>query len=89
MSKGAKLLLADRQIKDYPCLVVPEPFEAFQTIIAAIRRKFTGHVVGVKGSIGKTSATGMVNAVLSSKYKTFSNLHNANSAILRRNSFSS
>lgn len=81
MSKGAKLLLADRQIKDYPCLVVPEPFEAFQTIIAAIRRKFTGHVVGVTGSIGKTSATGMVNAVLSSKYKTFSNLHNANSAI--------
>lgn len=81
MSKGAKLLLADRQIKDYPCLVVPEPFEAFQTIIAAIRRKFTGHVVGVTGSIGKTSTTGMVNAVLSSKYKTFSNLHNANSAI--------
>lgn len=81
MSKGAKLLLADRQIKDYPCLVVPEPFEAFQTIIAAIRRKFTGHVVGVTGSIGKTSVTGMVNAVLSSKYKTFSNLHNANSAI--------
>lgn len=81
MSKGAKLLLTDRQIKDYPCLVVPEPFEAFQTIIATIRRKFTGHVVGVTGSIGKTSTTGMVNAVVSSKYKTFSNLHNANSAI--------
>ena len=81
VSKGAKLLLTDRQIKDYPCLVVPEPFEAFQTIIAAIRRKFTGHVVGVTGSIGKTSTTGMVNAVVSSKYKTFSNLHNANSAI--------
>ena len=81
MSKGAKLLLTNRQIKDYPCLVVPEPFEAFQTIIAAIRRKFTGHVVGITGSIGKTSTTGMVSAVLSSKYKTFSNLHNANSAI--------
>lgn len=81
VSKGAKLLLTDRQIKDYPCLVVPEPFEAFQTIIATIRRKFTGHVVGVTGSIGKTSTTGMVNAVVSSKYKTFSNLHNANSAI--------
>lgn len=81
VSKGTKLLLTDRQIKDYPCLVVPEPFEAFQTIIATIRRKFTGHVVGVTGSIGKTSTTGMVNAVVSSKYKTFSNLHNANSAI--------
>lgn len=81
MSKGAKLLLTDQQIKSYPCLVVPEPFEAFQTIIATIRRKFTRHVVGVTGSIGKTSTTGMVNAVVSSKFKTFSNLHNANSAI--------
>ena len=30
---------------------------------------------------GRPKAAGMVNAVLSSKYKTFSNLHNANSAI--------
>ena len=81
ISKGAQLLLTDHQIKDYPCLIVPEPFEAYQSIIAAIRRQFTGFVVGITGSIGKTSTTGMVNAVVSSKYKTFSNLHNANSAI--------
>ncbi len=81
ISKGAWLLITDRQIKDYPCLIVPEPFEAYQSIIAAIRRQFTGRVVGITGSIGKTSTTGMVNAVVSSKYKTFSNLNNANSAI--------
>lgn len=81
IKKGAKLLISSEQIKDYPCLVVDEPFDAFSKIVASIRKQFRGKVIGITGSIGKTSTTGFVDAVFRSKYNTFSNLHNANSAI--------
>ena len=81
IKRGAKLLISSFQIGTYPCLVVDGyPFDSFSKIIAAIRNQWTPKTIGITGSIGKTSTTGMVNAVLGYKYKTFGNVNNANSA---------
>lgn len=48
-----------------PQLVVADPLAAFQAIAAAHRRAFTGTVVGVSGSAGKTSTKELLALLLS------------------------
>jgi UDP-N-acetylmuramoyl-tripeptide--D-alanyl-D-alanine ligase len=47
-----------------PQLVVADPLRAFQTIAAAHRRLFTGRVVGISGSAGKTSTKDLLALLL-------------------------
>jgi UDP-N-acetylmuramoyl-tripeptide--D-alanyl-D-alanine ligase len=49
-----------------PQLVVADPLAAFQAIAAAHRRTFTGLVIGVTGSAGKTSTKELLALLLSS-----------------------
>ncbi len=79
ISKGAKLLIADRQFKDYPTLVVDNVFDAYCRIISTLRSRFDPRTVSITGSIGKTTATEMVYTVLSSKFNTHRNTGSANS----------
>lgn len=51
---------------DLPQLVVADPLTAFQRIATAHRRTFTGLVVGVTGSAGKTSTKELLAILLSS-----------------------
>ena len=78
VSMGATLLIARKQYKDYPTLVVDDPFEAYCKIISALRKKFSPKQISITGSIGKTSATQMVYTVISSKFNTHRNTGNAN-----------
>lgn len=78
MEKGALALLAKRQIKEYPCIIVQNPVEAFIKITQYIRSGFSPKTVGITGSIGKTSTTEMIYSMLNSKFNTHRNTGSAN-----------
>ncbi len=78
MKKGAKLLIAKKQMSDYPTLVVEDPFAAYTTIITSLRKRFNPKTVSITGSIGKTTATEMVYYMLNSRFKTHRNTGSAN-----------
>jgi UDP-N-acetylmuramoyl-tripeptide--D-alanyl-D-alanine ligase len=65
-AKGAAAALVRREIAGVtlPQLIVDEPLAAFQRIAAAHRRTFTGRVVGITGSAGKTSTKDLVQLLL-------------------------
>lgn len=78
IKKGSLVLLSKRQIKDYPCIVVENPVKAFIKIAQYIREGFNPKTVGITGSIGKTSTTEMIYAMLNSKFNTHRNTGSAN-----------
>ena len=82
MNRGAKLLLSTFQIKDYPCLIVENVVDAFCKIATDIRMQYNPKTVAITGSIGKTTTTQMVYAVLSAKYNTHRNDSSANNVRL-------
>jgi UDP-N-acetylmuramoyl-tripeptide--D-alanyl-D-alanine ligase len=49
---------------DLPQLIATDPLAAFQAIAAAHRREFSGKVVGVSGSAGKTSTKDLLGLLL-------------------------
>ncbi len=65
-AKGAAAALVAREVAGAPLpeLVVADPLAAFQAIGAAHRREFTGRVVGITGSAGKTSTKDLVQLLL-------------------------
>ncbi|MEE1219680.1 MAG: UDP-N-acetylmuramoyl-tripeptide--D-alanyl-D-alanine ligase [Ruminococcus sp.] len=64
-----------------PCIVVDSTLEAVKKIAMAYRAKFDIPVVGVSGSVGKTSTKEMLYAVLSQKYKTHKTQGNLNNEL--------
>lgn len=64
-----------------PLLVVEEPVEALQRVAAARRDALGVTVVGVTGSIGKTSTKEVIAAVLGQRYNTYRSPGNMNSEI--------
>lgn len=64
--QGAAAALVLRPVSgaELPQLVVADPLVAFQQIAAAYRREFTGRLVGVTGSAGKTSTKDLVQLLL-------------------------
>ena len=75
---GALLTLAE-QDTPYPHIRVPDARDALQSLARAYREQFSIPVVGVTGSVGKTTAKEMVYAVLSQQfcaYRTQGNLNN-------------
>lgn len=78
---GAVAILADREIADcpVPVLRVEDTVRGLQAIARGYRKEFSPHVVGVTGSVGKTTTKEMIASVLSQKYftlKTEGNLNN-------------
>ena len=69
MEKGALCAVSDREYEGYPCIVVNDPAEALQRIAAAYRKTLNITVIGITGSVGKTTTKEMVASVLSQKYK--------------------
>lgn len=82
IGRGAKLLLSTTQIKDYPCLIVEDVFDAFCKIATYIRSQFNPKTIAITGSIGKTTTTQMVYSVLKEKYNTHRNDSSANNVRL-------
>jgi UDP-N-acetylmuramyl pentapeptide synthase len=65
-------------------IVVDSGIEAFFNLATFVRQKINPHVVAVTGSIGKTTTTEMVNAILSLQGETLKNtIWNSNTATSR------
>ncbi len=64
-----------------PYILVESTLEAVKLIAKAYRNKFDIPVVGVSGSVGKTSTKEMLYAVLSQKYKTHKTEGNLNNEL--------
>ncbi len=74
---SAALVSEARSDVDLPQLVVGDPLGALQTIGREHRRSFSGTVIGITGSAGKTSTKNMLAAILGDRaLATAGNLNN-------------
>ena len=79
--KGAAAVISEKKLEDPagPYILVKSSFEALEKIAEYYRKQLDLKVVGITGSVGKTSTKEVVAAVLSQKYKclkTEGNLNN-------------
>ena len=63
------------------CLLVDDALLAMQQAATAWRKQFGVRIIGVTGSVGKTSSKELIHAVLSSKFNTFKSPGNRNSVL--------
>lgn len=80
-SKGAAAVISEKKLDDPkgPYIKVRSSFEALEKLAAFYRQQISVKVVGITGSVGKTSTKEVVASVLSQKYKclkTEGNLNN-------------
>ncbi|MFT8888475.1 MAG: UDP-N-acetylmuramoyl-tripeptide--D-alanyl-D-alanine ligase [Ethanoligenens sp.] len=80
-SRGASVALAERPYPGWPVVLVEDAYKALRALAAAYRRQFSLPVVGVTGSVGKTSTKEMIFAVLSRAFRTHRNAGNLNNLI--------
>ncbi len=70
MEKGAAAVLCSRKVGDYPAIIVPDPRIALGQIARAERHRIGCKVVGITGSVGKSTTKEMVASVLSGTFRT-------------------
>lgn len=75
---GALCVLTDRPLSEEPYILVPNTLEALQLLAAHYRCRFDIPVIGVTGSVGKTSTKEMLYTVLSGRYRAFKTPGNLN-----------
>ncbi len=63
------------------CILVDDPLHALQRLAAAWRARFNPRVIGVTGSVGKTTTKEIVAAVLRQRFVTLKNRGNLNNEI--------
>lgn len=80
---GASAVISEKEICRAlgPVIIVKDTKKALLALAAAYRKKFSYPVVGITGSVGKTSTKEMVYAVLSSKLSVHKNEGNLNNEI--------
>lgn len=81
VEQGAVMCLTEREIEGCPCMVVDDCREAFIKIAHYYRMKFNISLIGVTGSVGKTTTKEMISLVMSKKYNTLKTKGNLNNAI--------
>ncbi len=69
MEKGAAAVLCTHCDRDYPAIVVPDTRIALGDIARGERKRIGMKVVGVTGSVGKSTTKEMIACVLGSHYK--------------------
>lgn len=81
--KGAACCLVSRPVEDEnrPCILVEDVQKAVEDIARECRKRFSTPIIGVTGSVGKTTAKEMVYAVLSRKYSVHKTEMNFNNQI--------
>lgn len=77
---GAVAVLTEKEC-DYPYVLVSDTGKALLSLAAYYRMLFNTAVIGITGSVGKTTTKEMVACVLSAKYKTLKTKGNLNNQI--------
>ncbi len=79
---GAAAILAHKQVDvNIPVIMCKDTRKAILDLAGYYRNKFNIPVVGLTGSVGKTTTKEMVTGVLSQKYNTLSTIGNLNNEI--------
>lgn len=78
---GAVCAVTDRIVKNTPCIVVPDTRKALLDLAGHFRRKYSPVVVGVTGSVGKTTSKDLLYCALSSELVTMKTEGNRNNDI--------
>ena len=81
LEKGAAAVLCERCDGDFPAIVVPDTRIALGQIANGERRRIGMKVVGVTGSVGKSTTKEMISTVLESTYRTAKTPANHNNDI--------
>ncbi len=79
MEKGAAAVLCSRSVGDYPAIIVDNPHHALGILAARERQRIGMQVVGVTGSVGKSTTKEMIACCLNGSYrvaKTPANFNN-------------
>ena len=69
MEKGAAAVLCSRKVGDFPAIYVEDPRIALGQIAHGVLKSIGCRVVGVTGSVGKSTTKEMISAVLSGVYR--------------------
>ena len=78
IKKGAYLLIVEKEIKNFPQIIVKNTTKAFLDIAALNKKKFKGKLTGVTGSVGKTTTKDMLGQILEKSFKTLRTYKNLN-----------
>ena len=81
MEKGAAAVLCSRRMGDYPAIYVDDPRTALGDIAREELKRIGAKVVGVTGSVGKSTTKEMIAAVLESTYRVSKTPANHNNDI--------
>ncbi len=79
--RGALVCLAERELKTVPYIRVADTKKALQDLAAYYRRLFRIPVVGIVGSVGKTTAKELTARVLSRRFLTLKTPENLNNEL--------
>lgn len=79
----SEILPESRPLTPDPCaiLLVDDAFQVLWRVAAEQRRRFSGRVVAVTGSVGKTTTREMIQAVLGCRYQGQASEHNYNNQL--------
>jgi UDP-N-acetylmuramoyl-tripeptide--D-alanyl-D-alanine ligase len=82
-TQGAAAALVGRAVplSALPQLVVPDALAAFQRIAREQRREFSGSVIGVSGSVGKTSTKDLLGVLLGGEPRVLTTTGNLNNQL--------
>ena len=81
MEKGAAAVLCSREVGDVPAIIVDDTRKALGDIARGERQRIGMKVVGVTGSVGKSTTKEMIAAVLSRTYRVSKTPANHNNDI--------
>lgn len=81
LEKGAAAVLCSRKTGDYPAIIVEDPRKALGDIARGERQRIGMKVVGITGSVGKSTTKEMIAAVLFKTYRVSKTPANHNNDI--------
>lgn len=82
-AKGALGVVCERRVEDCPIpyILVEDSFKALKDIAEFYRKQLSAKVVGITGSVGKTSTKEFIAAVLATKFNVLKTIGNFNNEV--------
>ena len=81
MKLGAEAVITERPVEGAKCIIVDSTAAALQELAHYYRMKFDIPLVGITGSVGKTTTKDMIACVLARKFKTLKTQGNHNNEV--------